>query len=85
MLVSAPALVVDDFRTMRTTMSNLVRDAGHAKIDQVSDSASALDRLQKIQLGSFATPATSRRERRAPPRSVVKSRRLRDRAMRGNT
>jgi two-component system chemotaxis response regulator CheY len=45
--VSIPVLVVDDSRTMTTIISNLVRDVGYTKIDQVNDGASALERLRR--------------------------------------
>jgi two-component system, chemotaxis family, chemotaxis protein CheY len=49
--VSIPVLVVDDSRTMTTIISNLVRDVGYTKIDQVNDGASALERLRRKKYG----------------------------------
>jgi two-component system chemotaxis response regulator CheY len=49
--VSIPVLVVDDSRTMTTIISNLVRDVGYTKIDQVNDGASALERLCRKKYG----------------------------------
>jgi two-component system, chemotaxis family, chemotaxis protein CheY len=47
MNTSLPVLVVDDSRTMATIISRLVRDIGFTNVDQVTDGASALERLRE--------------------------------------
>jgi two-component system, chemotaxis family, chemotaxis protein CheY len=49
--VSLPVLVVDDFRTMTTIISKLVREVGFTEIDQVNDGPSALERLREKKYG----------------------------------
>lgn len=45
--VSLPVLLVDDFRTMTTVMTKLVRDIGYKEVDQAQDGPSALEQIGK--------------------------------------
>lgn len=49
--LSLPVLLVDDFRTMTTVMTKLVRDIGYKEVDQAQDGASALEQIGKKKYG----------------------------------
>jgi two-component system chemotaxis response regulator CheY len=46
-----PVLLVDDFRTMTTVMTKLVRDLGYQEVDQAQDGASAIEQVNKKKYG----------------------------------
>ncbi|AZG12106.1 MULTISPECIES: chemotaxis response regulator CheY [Cupriavidus] len=43
-------LVVDDFATMRRIVRNLLKDIGHANVEEAED---GVDALEKLEAGSF--------------------------------
>ena len=47
-----PALVVDDFETMRATVANFLRNQGFEPVDEVSSVPDALDRIAAAGVGT---------------------------------